>query len=134
FRVKDPRRRLVGWLLGRLAARPFLDGVHTVGIESEVVHDRGDRRIGRLIGPDGVDRTLAPQGNAVVGAVTLVRAVGGVVRPLKQRSVHVLAWNILDRRRTPLAKSQCRPRISDNTSRDRNDDAMRVALDSDRMV
>src|SRR6202163_1503151 len=97
----------------RLAARPFLDGVHTVGIESDVVPDRGDRGIRRLIGPEGVDRTLAPQGDAVVGAVTLVRAVGGVVRPLEQRGVHVLAWNILDRRVARFAKSQCRPRISE---------------------
>src|SRR6202035_368175 len=120
--------------LARLAARSLLDGVHTVGIESDVVHDRGDRGIGRLIGPDGVDRTLAPEGDAVVGAITLVRAVGGVVRPLEQRGVHVLARNILDRRVARLAKSQCRPRISDNTSRNRNDDAMRIALDRDRMV
>jgi hypothetical protein len=46
--------------LARLAARSFLDGVHTVGIESDVVPDRGDRGIGRLIGPDGIDRTLPP--------------------------------------------------------------------------
>jgi hypothetical protein len=39
-----------------------------------------------------------------------------------------------DRRVARLAKSQCRPRISDNTSRDRNDDPMRIALDRDRMV
>jgi hypothetical protein len=29
----------------RLAARPFLDGVHTVGMESDVILDRGDRGI-----------------------------------------------------------------------------------------
>src|ERR1700730_6065947 len=99
-----------------------------------MVPNRGDRGIRRLIGPDGVDRTLAPQRDAVVGAVTLVRAVGGVVRPLEQRGVHVLAWNILDRRVARFAKSQCRPRISDSTSRDDNDHAMRIALDRDRMV
>jgi hypothetical protein len=49
--------------LARLVARLLLDGVHTVGIESDVVLDRGDRGIGRLIGPDGVDRTLAPRGD-----------------------------------------------------------------------
>src|SRR6202166_716995 len=118
--------------LARLAARSFLDGVHTVGIESDVVHDRSNRGIRRLIGPDGVDRTLAPEGDAVVGAVTLVRAVGGVVRPLEQRGVHGLAWNILDRRVARLAKSQCSARISDNPSRNRNDDLMRLGLDRDR--
>src|SRR6202035_5182838 len=131
-----PARLVAGpqtWL-ARLAARSFLDGVHTVGIESDVFLDRGDRGIGRLIGPDGVDRTLAPQRDAVVGAVTLVRAVGGVVRPLEQRGVHVLAWNILDRRVARFAKCQCRPRISDSTSRDDNDHAMRIPLDRDRMV
>ena len=80
-----------------------------------MVLDRGDRAVRRLIGPDSVDRTLSPQRNAVVSAVTLVWAVRGVVGSLKQRGVHVLEWNILDRRVARFAKSQCRPRISDNT-------------------
>src|SRR5438105_4426651 len=71
------------------ALRPFLDGVYTVGIESDIVLDRGDGGVRRLIGPDSVDRTLSPQGDAVVGAVTLIRAVGGVVGPLEQRGIHV---------------------------------------------
>jgi hypothetical protein len=72
-------------LAARLVARLLLDGVHMIGIESDVVPDRGDRGIGRLIGPDGVDRTLTPQRDAVLGAVALVRAVGDVLRPLEKR-------------------------------------------------
>src|SRR5258705_3430897 len=126
---------IISWLLlRRIALRPFLDGVYTVGIESAVLLDRGDRAVRRLIGPDSVDRTLSPQGDAVVGALALVWAVRGVVGSLEQRGVHVLEWNILDRRIARFPKSQCRPRISDNTSRDHNDDAMRIALDRDRMV
>ena len=117
-------------MLRRIAHRPFLDGVYTVGIESDVVPDRGDGAVRRLIGPDSVDRTLSPRGDAVVSAVTLVWAARGVVGSLEQRGVHVLAWNILDRRVARFAKSQCRPRISDNTPRDHNDDAMRIALDA----
>src|SRR4029077_8122483 len=114
--------------------RPFLDGVYTVGIESDAVLDRGDRAVWRLIGPDSVDRTLSPQGDAVVSAVTLVWAVRGVVGSLEQRGAHVLEWNIMDRWVARFAKCQCRLRISDNAPRDHNDDAMRVALDRDRMV
>jgi hypothetical protein len=121
-------------LLRRIALRPFLDGVYTVGIESDVVPDRGDGAVRRLIGPDSVDRTLSPQRDAVVSAVTLVWAVRGVVGSLEQRGVHVLEWNILNRRVARFAKSECRPRISYNTPRDHNDDAMRIALDRDRMV
>ena len=57
-----------------------------------------------------------------------------MLRPHEQPGVHVLAWNILDRRVARLAKSQCFPRISDDASRDRNDDAMRIALDRNRMI
>src|SRR5258707_1475120 len=81
-----------------------------------MVPNRGDRGIRRLIGPDGADRTLAPQGDAVVGAVTLVRAVGGVVSPLEQRGVHVPAWNIVDRRGGPFPQRQKRPRVNSSTS------------------
>jgi hypothetical protein len=73
-----------------LTLRPFLHGVYTVGIESNVILDRGDRAVGRLIGPDSVDRTLSPQGDAVVSAVTLVWAVRRVVGSLEQGGVHVL--------------------------------------------
>ena len=47
---------------GERIPRPFLDGVNTVGIESDVVLDRGDRAVRRFIGPDSVDRTLSPRG------------------------------------------------------------------------
>src|SRR5258705_2124766 len=81
---------IISWLLlRRLALRPFLDGVYTVGVESDVVLDRGDRAVRRLIGPDSVDRTLSPPGDAVVGAVTPVLAVRCVVGSLEQPCVHV---------------------------------------------
>src|SRR5258705_429619 len=103
---------IISWLLlRRIALRPFLDGVYTVGIESDVVLDRGDRAVRRLIGPDSVDRTLSAQRDAVVSAVTLVWAVRGVVGSLEQRGVHVPEWNILDRRGASLAEPETRPPI-----------------------
>jgi hypothetical protein len=46
----------------------------------DMVVYRGDRCVGLLVGPDGIDRALATGRNAVIGAVALVRAVGDVVR------------------------------------------------------
>src|ERR1700732_3135260 len=61
-----------GWLLeGELAARLLLNRVDAVGIERDMVLDRGDRRVGLLVGPDGIDQALATGRNAVIGAVAL---------------------------------------------------------------
>src|SRR4029077_11255924 len=69
-----------GWLPeAESAARLFFDRVDAVGIEREVVLDRGDRRVGLLVGPDGIDRAPATVRNAVIGAVALVGAVGDAV-------------------------------------------------------
>jgi hypothetical protein len=57
-----------------------------------------------------------------------------VVRSLEQCQVHVLARNVLDGRIARLAERQSILRIGHNASRDRHDDAMRIALNRDRMV
>jgi hypothetical protein len=49
-------------LLRRIALRPFLDGVYPVGIESDVVLDRGDRAVRRLIGPTALTERSPPRG------------------------------------------------------------------------
>ena len=70
----------------RLAARPLLDRVDTVGVEGEVVPNGRHRCVRIVIGPSSVDRTLPAGANAVVGAGALVGAVGGVVRWLAAAS------------------------------------------------
>jgi hypothetical protein len=49
--------------------------------------DGRDRGVWGLITPHCVGRALAAERNAVIGAITLVGAVGGVVRSLEQRSL-----------------------------------------------
>src|ERR1700724_3525166 len=124
-----------GWLLeGELAARLLLNRVDAVGIERDMVLDRGDLRVGLLVGPDGIDRALATGRNAVIGAVALVRAVGDVVRSLEQRHVDVLARDILHGWVACLTERQRLPCIGDNASCDLDDDTMRIALDRDGMI
>src|ERR1700692_1709735 len=128
--------RLWEWRLrsNRLTARPLLDRVDAVGIESTMILDRGNRSVGCFVGPDSVDGAISASGNAKVSAVALVGAVGGVVRSLEQRQIHVLARNVLDGRIARLAERQSILRIGHNASSGRHDDAMRVALNRDRMV
>ncbi len=57
-----------------------------------------------------------------------------MIRPLKQRHVHVLARNVVHGRITCLAQCQCALRIGDNASCDLDDDTMGIALDRDRVV
>jgi hypothetical protein len=40
---------------GELAARLLLNRVDAIGIERDMGLDRGDRRVGLLVGPDGID-------------------------------------------------------------------------------
>ena len=137
---QDPWQHVVDWrrtfrspagLRGdRLAARLFLDSVDTVGIERDVVLDRGDRRIGLLVGPDGFDRALATGRNAVIGAVALVGAVGDARAMSCRRPCagHLYGWA------ARLTERQRLPCIGDNASCDLDDDTMRIALDRDGMI
>src|ERR1700687_4620217 len=67
----------------RLTAAPasggglFVDGIDAIGIEGEMIPDRGDRVKRRLVGPDRVGGPLTAGRNAVIGAVALVGAIGG---------------------------------------------------------
>src|SRR4029077_9420892 len=124
-----------GWLPeGELATRPLVNRVDAVGIERDVVLDRGDRRVGLLVGPDGIDRALATGLNTEIGAVALVGAVGDVVSPLKQRHVNVLARDMLHGWVARLTEHQRRPCIGDNASCDLDDDTIRIALNRDGMI
>src|SRR3984893_17758987 len=124
-----------GWLLeGELAGRQLLKRVEGGGIERNMGLDRGDRHVGLLVGPDGIDRALATGRNAAIGAVALVRAVGDVVRSLEQRHVEVLARDILHGWVACLTERQRLPCIGDNASCDLDDDTTRIALDRYGMV
>jgi hypothetical protein len=128
-----------GWRSGcrrarRSARSASVDRVDAVGIERDVVLDRGDRRVRLLVGPDSIDRALATKRNAVIGAVAFLGAVGDVVSPLEQRHVDVLARDILHGWVTRLTERQRLPCIGDNPSCDLDDDTMRIALDRDGMI
>src|SRR5882724_9261027 len=71
----------------------LLDRVDTIRVEGEMVLDLGDRGVRRLIGPDGIHRSLPAEWDAVVVAFALVGAIGLVRGPLQPRHVHVLAWD-----------------------------------------
>src|SRR5260370_19763006 len=75
-----------------------VDGVNPVRVEGEVVLNLCNGLIRVLIAPDRVDRTVAARWNREVGAITLVRAIGGVRRAFEQRHVHILARHVLDGR------------------------------------
>src|SRR6516165_3230050 len=99
-----------------------------------MVLDRADRRVRLVIGPNRVNCALAADGDAVIAAITLVRAIGGVVGWFQQRHVHVLARDVLHRRVVGFAQCDGVLRVPDKLPGDRDNDAMRVALKRDGMV
>jgi hypothetical protein len=51
-----------------------------------MIFDQRHRRVRRLVGPHGVLGTISVEWNAEIGAVSLIRTVGGVFRALEKRS------------------------------------------------
>src|SRR5882724_11729503 len=97
---------------------PLIDRIDTVGIEREMILDRRNGGEWSLIGPYGVRGPRTTQRDAVVGAVSLVGAVGGVIRPRQQRHVDVLARDVLDRRVARLTQRHCLPGVGNHAARD----------------
>ena len=123
------------WAADRsLTTWTLFDRVDAVGVEGEMVRDRAHRRVGILVGPDGIDRAFPAERNAEIGAITLVRTIGRMIRPLEKRHVHVLAWNILDRWICRLAECQCITGVGDDATPDRDHHPVGVALDGNRMI
>src|SRR4030095_783084 len=102
---------------GNLAFLMFLDRIDATRVEGNVVLDRSDGRIRRLIDPDGILRSMSADRNAVVGAVALVGAVGTMVRAFQQRHVDILSRDVLDRRIRSFLQGQCLPSIRDHAAR-----------------
>jgi hypothetical protein len=99
-----------------------------------MVLDRRYRLIRRFVGPHSIGGTIAAGRNAEIRALTLIGAVGGVVRPFQERHVDILAGNILDRRITRFPQGQRVPGIGDDAARNLDHDSIAVALDRDRMI
>src|ERR1700730_7731700 len=83
--VRAPRAACSFWIRWP----SFRYRIDTIGVEGDPILDLGDGGKGSLIGPHGVDRFLSTERNAVVAAISLVRAVGGVLCGLEQRDVNI---------------------------------------------
>src|SRR5580693_1781768 len=100
----------------RSVSKSFFDGVDAIGIEGQMAVDGRHCRVGRLIRPDGVGRTLAAERNTEISAVAFIRTVRGVLRPLKEGYVDVLARDIEDRRVARFSQGQRIPRIGNDAT------------------
>ena len=87
-----------------------------MGIEGDVILDPGDGVKRGLIGPHGIDRAFAAQRDAVVSAVTLVGAVGGVSRAFEERHVDILSRDVLHWRVSRLAERRGLAGVGDGAS------------------
>jgi hypothetical protein len=96
--------------------------------------DGRHRLVGRLIRPDGIGRTLAAVRNTEISAVAFIGTVRGVLRPLKEGHVDVLARDIEDRRIARFPQGQRIPCVGDDAIRNLDYDPIPVALDRDRMI
>src|ERR1700722_13040728 len=68
---------------GRSGLWSFFDRVDAIRVEGQMVLDGHHCRVGRFIRPDGIGRTLVPERNTEIGAVTFIRAVRGMIGRLK---------------------------------------------------
>jgi hypothetical protein len=115
-------------------SRSFFDGVDAIGVEDQMAVDGRHCRVGRLIRPNGIGRTLATERNTEISAVAFIRTVRGVLRPLKEGHIDVLARDIENRRIARFLQGQRIPRVGDDATRNHNYDPIAVALDRDRMI
>jgi hypothetical protein len=108
----QPRRGWVAWHRQgqRLPSWPSGpdDDVHLVGVKGNVAGDVRDGVVRLAVGPHRV-RPPAVGGDAVVGRVALVRAVGLGGAGREQRLIDVLERDVLDRRVVRLAQGQGGP-------------------------
>ena len=90
--------------------------------------DRRHCRVGRLIRPDSIGRTLAAERNTEISAVAFIGTVRGLLRPLKEDHVDVLARDIEDRRIARFPQGQRIPCVGDDAIRNLDYDPIAVAL------
>src|ERR1700761_8927509 len=99
-----------------------------------MVLDAGDGVVGLLVGPDGELGFSSADGNAVVGAVAFVRAVGIVRGPDEQRHVCIGARDVVDGRVSLLIESECVRRVGDDLAGDCYTDLAFGGRDGDGMI
>src|SRR5947207_14156757 len=99
-----------------------------------MVPDWRYRLIRRFVGPHGVGRAIAAERDAEIGAIPLVRAVGGMLGPFQEHHVDVLAGNILYRGIARFPQEQRLARVRDDASCDPDDDPCRVWWDRYWMI
>ena len=72
--------------------------IDPVGIERNMAPYLHNSRKRILVRPHRIDGLLSSSGNAVVIAITFIRAVGRVIRPFQLGKINVLTWNVLNGR------------------------------------
>src|ERR1700735_3490969 len=87
-----------------------------------------------LIGPHGILRSGAADGNAVVAAIAFVRTIGVMRCPNEQRHVRIVARQVIDGRVSLLFQSKSSRRFNDDPSRDRYTHPALGWRNLDRMV
>src|SRR6266852_3980694 len=112
----------------------YLDGVDPVRVKRQVFPDcrYGDMR--SFVAPDGVDRTFSAGGNAVIGAVALVRTIRLVRCPLQLRHIDVLARDVLHRGIGRFLQGQGLAGIGDAYAVNGGRDPAFRRRDGDRMI
>jgi hypothetical protein len=114
--------------------RPFFDCIDAITIKSEIAPDGGHRRVWILIGPNGIDRAFATEWYIEIGAITLIGAIGRVIRPLQLGHIDVLALDVLNGRIRCLGQRQRILRVGDDAPCVRDHDPVGIAFDRDRML
>src|SRR6266852_6910445 len=108
--------------------------IDPVGIERNMAPYLHNSRKRILVRPHRIDGLLSSSGNAVVIAITFIRAVGRVIRPFQLGKINVLTWNVLNGRIRCFAERQGVAGIGNHTARDGYDNASGIALDGNRMI
>src|SRR6202043_3029442 len=108
--------------------------IDAIEIERDVPSDLLYGRKRLLVRPHRIDGLLFSSRNAVVTAVAFVRTVGCVIRPLQLGKIHILAWNIFNRRIRRFAERQGVAGIGNHSARHGYDNASRIGLDGNRMI
>lgn len=108
--------------------------LNAIRIKRQILFNRGDRRIGVLVRPHNVLRTLPANGNAVVRCLPFVRSIRGVSCTLQERRVDIPSGNVLNRRQVRFVHRKSALRIGNCSPAKTHSDALPGRRQRDRMI